>query len=446
VDRPAEQRVSEPEAVAPSKVSVHEEGSVARRLEVEIDSAHVDAAYDRAYRALARRVRVRGFRPGKAPRGVLEKLYAGAVADEVEHALVAGSLPQALQESGLAPVAEPTVDAPPPAPGAGFRYVARVEVRPEIALPPLAGLPASKPRVEVGVADVEGELERLRQHKSVLLEEPEGTLAAAGHVLRLDYDGAIDGRPFDEGRGRDVEVELGSGRLLPGFEEGLLGARTGDAREVRVRFPEDWQPASLAGREAVFAVRVKELQRREVPELDDEFAKDVGEFESLAALRERVRADLVAARERESRSVLVRTLLDAILARASFEVPAGLVDAQLQRRLRQAHGELERSVPHDALHAQLERWEREWRGVAEREVREELVLDAVARERGIRVEEGELEARLAELAGGEPGESQKLRKRWEERGLLPALRAGMAREKALDILLAEAEVEETTGT
>jgi trigger factor len=196
----------------------------------------------------------------------------------------------------------------------------------------------------------------------------------------------------------------------------------------------------------VFAVRLKTIQRREVPELDDEFAKDLGEFESLAALRERVRADLVAARERDSRGVLLRTLLDAVLARASFEVPAGLVDAQLQRRLRQAHGELERSVPHDVLHTQLERWEREWRGVAEREVREELVLDAVARARGIEVEEGELQARLERLAGDEPGEGKKLRKRWEERGLLPALRAGMAREKALDMLLAEAEVEETTGT
>jgi trigger factor len=438
--------VSHPETIAPARVSVQEESSVARRLEVEIDSAQVDAAYDRAYRDLARRVRVRGFRPGKAPRGVLEKLYAGAVADEVEHALVAGSLPQALQESGLAPASEPTVDAPPPVPGAGFRYVARVEVRPEITLPSLAGLPAKKPRVEVGVADVEGELERLRQHEAALLEEPEGTPAAPGHVVQLDYEGTIDGRPFEEGRGRDVAVELGSGRLLPGFEEQLVGARAGDAREVRVRFPDDWQPASLAGREAVFAVRLKTIQRREVPELDDEFAKDLGEFESLAALRERVRADLVAARERDSRGVLVRTLLDAVLARASFEVPAGLVDAQLQRRLRQAHGELERSVPHDVLHTQLERWEREWRGVAEREVREELVLDAVARARGIEVEEGELQARLERLAGDEPGEGKKLRKRWEERGLLPALRAGMAREKALDMLLAEAEVEETTGT
>jgi len=434
------------ETIAPARVSVQEESSVARRLEVEIDSAHVDAAYDRAYRALARRVRVRGFRPGKAPRGVLEKLYAGVVASEVEHALVAGSLPHALRERGLAPAAEPTVDAPPPAPGAAFRYVARVEVRPEIELPSLTGLPAKKPRVEVGVADVEGELESLRQRKAALLEEPEGTAAAAGHRVHLDYDGTIEGRPFDEGRGRDVAVELGSGRLLPGFEDQLLGARAGAAREVRIRFPEDWQPASLAGREAVFAVRVKEVQRREVPELDDEFAKDVGEFESLAALRERIRADLVAARERESRGVLVRTLLDAVLERTSFEVPAGLVDAQLERRLRQAHGELERSLPQDVLHAQLERWEREWRGVAEREVREELVLDAVARERGIEVEEGELDARLAELAGPEAGERKNLRKRWEERGLLSALRAGMAREKALDILLAEAKVEETTGT
>jgi trigger factor len=434
------------ETIAPARVSVQEESSVERRLEVEIDPAHVDAAWDRAYRALAQRVRVRGFRPGKAPRSVLEKLYGGALAGEVEHSLVARSLPRALRESGLEPASEPSIDAGPPAPGATFRYVARVEIRPEVALPGLAGLPARKPRVEVGVADVEGELERLRQHRASLLEEPEGTAARAGHVVTLDYDGTLDGEAFEEGRGRDVAVELGSGRLLPGFEEQLLGAGAGDAREVRIRFPEDWQPASLAGRDAVFAVRVKELKRREVPELDDEFAKDLGEFESLSALRERVRADLVGSRERESRRVLVRTLLDSLLERTSFEVPAGLVEAQLRRRLDQAHRELEPSVPHDVLHRQIERWQEEWRPIAEREVREELVLDAVVRERGIEVEEAELDARLVELAGPDPKEQQRLRRSWRERGLHGALRAGMAREKALDILLGEAKVEETTGT
>ncbi len=434
------------EAKSSLRVSVEREGAVVRRLAVEVEAERVDAAFARAYRGLAGRVRVRGFRPGKAPRVVLEKLYAGAAAEEVERALVGESLPEALRESGTLPATEPTIDAVAPAPGAAFRYVARVEVRPEIALPALAGLPAKRPRVEVGVADVEGELESLRQRHAVLLEEPEGTPAGAGHVVSLDYDGSIDGEPFDEGRGRDVAVELGSGRLLPGFEDQLLGARAGDAREVRVRFPEDWQPASLAGRAAVFAVRVKELKRREVPELDDELAKDVGEFASLAALRERVREELAAARERESRGVLVRTLLDALLERTSFEVPAGLVDRQLARRLEQAHRELERSVPHDALHPQLERWREEWRPAAEREVREEVVLDAVARERGIQVEESEVAARLAQLAGPKPREQRKLRKSWEERGLLDALRRGLAREKALDILLAEAKVEETTGT
>jgi trigger factor len=434
------------EAKAAVRVSMEEEGPVSRRLEIEVPESTVARAFDRAYRDLARRVRVRGFRPGKTPRGVLEKLYGPAVAEDLERTLVSESLPGAIRDAGLEPVAEPSVDARAPVPGQPFLYTARLEIRPEIELPVLEGLPAQRPKVEVTVTDVETELEELRQRQGSLVEEAPDTLAREGHVLSIDYEGRIGGKPFEEGQGADVDLELGSGRFLDGFEEQLVGARSGEAREVRVAFPEEGPPEHLAGQEAVFQVQIKALKRREVPELDDEFAKDVGDFESLEDLRVRIRSDLQEAREREAERVLHRTLVDALIERAPFEAPSSLVERQLERRLAQAHRELERSLPEDALHGQLARFREEWRPLAERELREELLLDAVARARDIEITDEEVDERLLAMAGGKAKEHKRLREAYEKGGVLPALRSALARERALDALGAEAKVEETTDT
>jgi trigger factor len=427
-------------------VTVEEEGAVSRTLRVEVPSERVDATFARAYRDLARNARVRGFRPGKAPRHVLEKLYGPSMAEDLERTLVEQSLPEALAQVGVEPVARPTIDAMAPAQGTPFAYTVRIEVMPTFTLPDLEGLPGRRPAVDVGVADVQSELEGLHARHATLVEEPEDAEAAEGHVLTIDYEGRVDGELLEGGSGEGVEVELGTGRFLPGFEDQLVGARSGGAREVRCRLPED-DESPHAGKEVVFQVQVSAIRRREVPELDDEFAKDLSdEFQTLADLRARIQQDLEAARERQADQALRRSLLDALLERTPFDVPSGMVDLGLERRLARAHRELEGQIPEDALHAQLERWRDEWRPQVEQDVRGELVLDAIVRERAIEVDEAELDARLDVMAGGEAKERQRLRKAYESGGLLDSLQAALARDKALDFLAAEAKVEETTDT
>jgi trigger factor len=353
-------------------VEAHEEGPVAHRLEVRVPAERVAAAFARAYRELGRSARVRGFRPGRAPVSVLRKLYGAAVAEDVEHALVAETLPAALEQTGLVPVCHPSIDADRPDESAAFSYRAQVEVKPSFELGDLKGLPARRPSAAVTDSDVESELEALRQRHASLIEEPEATPAANGHFVTLDYTGRIGGDIFEGGSARDHTVELGAGQLLPGFEEQLAGARAGEERAVRLRFPADYGSPALADRDAEFAVRVASVRRREVPALDDEFAKDLGEFESLDQVRTRIRESLAAARERHVRSELRRTLLDALIERVPFEVPAGLVHERLHRRLHSARHELEeRGVRGPRLERQLARWEEDWRTGVEREVREE---------------------------------------------------------------------------
>lgn len=427
-------------------VSTTETSSVIRTLEVEVDAKRVRKAFDRAYRDLGRRVRVRGFRPGKAPRSVLEKLYGASVIEEMKQALVAETLPEAFDRSGLVPVAEPSINAEALADEAPFRYQASVEVKPEISLPELSGLPAQRPPVEVGVEDVETEIQELRERRAPLLDEPEGTVAAPGHALVIDYFGSIDGQAFDGGSSEGAVLELGSGRFIPGFEEQLEGATAGEDREIRVSFPEDYGAEQLAGKEAVFAVHVVRVQRRELPELDDAFAKELGEFETVADLRGRIREDLLAVRERAAKTELRRSLMDALIDRTAFDLPPGMVEQRLEQRLAMARQQLGRAIPEEELNERLPAWREQWRPKAARDVREMLLLEEVARQVGCEVEDAEVEERLDQMARDQGIDPARLRQAYGERGMLDALRAQMVEDKALEFLVSEAKVEETTGT
>ncbi len=431
-----------------SGIRVHavEETSVVRRLEVSVDVKRVQRAYARAYQDLAKRAPVRGFRPGKTPRSVLEKLYGAQIAEQIEQSLVAETLAPALEQVGLEPVAEPAIAAKTPSADAEFVYTARIEVKPAFELPELTGLPARRPRVTLAEEDVERELEALRQRQAALIEEPPETPAATGHTLSIDFVGRIDGKPFEGGSGQGIDLELGSGRFLAGFEEQLVGARAGEDRELRVRFPDDYATRELAGRDAVFSVHVATLRRRVVPALDDELAKDLGEFDSLAALRTRIRADLTAARERAAQGELHRTLLDALIERTSFELPPGLIARQLDRLLHNAARRLQNAIPQDRLEAQIERWKEEWRGRAEREVREMLLLEAIVKARGIEADAAEVEARVAQLAGEQRVDAARLRRSFPDGELERMLRSQIVDEKALDFLASTAKVDESSDS
>lgn len=429
------------------RVEAREDGPVARWLEVEVPAHRVDAAFARAYRALGRNARVRGFRPGKAPLGVLRKMYGPAVAEDVERELVGDTIATALERSSLEPVTQPQVESGVPVEGSGFQYRARVEVKPVIALCELRGLPAQRPSTAVDDDEVARELEKLRERHAQLVEEPEGVAAVDGHHLSMDFEGRIDAVPFEGGTAKDVTVEIGGGQLIPGFDEQLLGATVGEERSVRVRFPDDYGQPDLAGKDAEFAVRVTLLRRREVPALDDEFARDLGDFENLEQVRARMRESIEAARDRNAKATLRRTVLDALVERVPFEVPPGLIEERLRRRLHSASHDLEhRGVGRTAIDRQMSHFEQEWRPLVEREIREEWLLEAVASTESILADDAEVEARFERIAQEQGGDAAKLRKAYREAGLVDAIRAQVVEDKAVEFLLREAKVEDVPAS
>jgi trigger factor len=427
-------------------VETIERTPILHTIEIEVDASRVRKAFDRAYRDLARQVRVKGFRPGKAPRSVLEKLHGASVAEQLEHTLVSETLADAIELAEIQPISEPAVSAGKPTPDANFKYTVSLEVSPEIELPDLDGLPAIRPEVSVEEAEVDERLEELRTAHAPLVEESEGTALARGHVATIDFVGRVDGEIFEGGTGQGVQLEIGGGRFIPGFEDQLTGAQAGDDRDVRVTFPESYANEEVAGKEAAFAVHVADVRKRQVPELDDEFAKDVGEFDSLDALRARIRADLESGQERESKDTFRTTLMDALLERMDFAVPPGMIDRQLQNQLSSAHKRLEGQLDHDAIHAQLDRWREEWRPRAERDVREMLALQAIAKAQGIEVADDEVSARIDELVGEREQQAARLGELHEDEQLREALRQQLRDEKVLDLLAPTAKIGESTGT
>jgi len=424
------------------QVEVTEESPILSVLAVTVAAERVDKAFDRTYRNLKKEVRVKGFRPGKAPRAVLERMYGASIPDEIERMLVGETLGDAIELAELHPIVEPGIDAARPEPGEPFVYRAQIERKPAIALPDLHGLPAERPSSSVGEDEVLLQLEQLRERSAPIVEEPEGTTADEGHFLTIDFVGRVDGEPFAGGSAEGHEIELGTGRFVPGFEEQLVGARAGEDRQVEISFPEDYGNTDLAGRTAVFDVRVQAVKKRAVPELDDEFAKDLGEFESLSELRDRIRSDLQAQRDRVADSTLRRTVLDALIARTEFEVPPGLVERQLQHQLASFRREYEDQVPPEVMESQLVRMAEDGRAPAARRVREAFLLEAVAEAQGLEASDEDVDARLDEMAEGRGVPPAQLRKIAHEQGWREAIRSELVDQKALDFLCENALVDE----
>ncbi len=430
------------------RVESREEGPITRWVEVEVPAPRVATAFERAYRGLARSARVRGFRPGKAPRSVLQKMYGPAVAEDLERELVGETLAKALEKSGVEPVCQPQVESEPPAEGVPFVYRARVEVKPEFALGDLKGLPAQRPATAVSDEDVERELESVRQRHAQFVEEAEGVAAANGHLITMDFEGRIDGVPFEGGTAKDVTVELGVGQLIPGFDEQLVGALAGEERTVRVRFPDDYAQARPCrqGRRVPGARRVAATPRgagarrrvrqgsrrrfrvarpgaREDPRIDGRVAR---------ARVERHAATLAARRADRART----------LRRAAGARRGTTASPAAQRVARSG----ERGAGRAAVERQMARWEQEWRPLVEREVREEWLLAEVARVQAIAVDDDEVDARLDRMAEEQGTDAAKLRKAYREAGVLEAIRGQLLEEKAVEFLLGEAKVEEVVAS
>jgi trigger factor len=422
-------------------LEIEETGPVERLLKIEVGTAEVDAAFDHAYRTIQRETRVKGFRPGKAPRSVLERYFSDRARSDVQERLIQETLPKAVAESELDLVVEPGLEPGElPEQGAAYAYEARIEIRPEIELVKIRGLEVTRPEIpEAEEGAVDAQLEQLRNVHASVSEEEEETPAAQGHMATVDYEGTLDGEPFEGGSARDVVIELGSGHAMPGFEDELLGLGIGQEKEFEITFPDDFPVEERRGKTASFKVKLNGLKRRELPDLDDEFAKDVSEFETLDEFKSSLEERMQSGRDAEAERQLREAVLDALVEANPFPVPTGLVERQLSQRLMQAMQQLQQFPP-DQLMPMIERFREEWRERAERDVRLSFLLSEISGAEEISVSDEDAEERMRMIAEAEGQPFQVVQKAYKERGLEDALRASLVEERVVELLVSEASV------
>ena len=423
------------------QVEMESLSEVKRKLRIVVPSDEVVQEVDRAYRELGKRAKVKGFRPGKVPRSILEMYYAKQVEQEVSDSLVRRSLGEALKERDLEPVNLSWPEPPPPVvAGEDYRYSVELEVNPEFTVEDYQGLQLTVPAVEVSDEEVEARLEEIRQGNALLKPPAEDRGAREGDFVVLDYQASFGGKPVAGGKAEGTYMEVGSGKFNEEFERHLLGLKPGGEGRFDVALPDDFANPLLAGKVVEFQVQVHEVKEKVVPELDDTFAQALGgNFKTLADLRTALREDIIKVKERERQALLENQAMDQLLARHQFEVPPTLLAQEQDSMLRE---QWERLAQYGVNPAGMDRSKmvEAVKPLAERRVRVKLVLGRIAAQEGFTVEEAEVEAALARIAVHSGKGVPEVRQFYQERDLMGALRRQLQDDKTMKFLLDQASV------
>jgi trigger factor len=424
-----------------------------RQLKVVVGADELERRLSARLDELKGRARIKGFRPGHVPKEHLRKVYGRSVMAEVVQQAVAETSREALSQREERPAFQPTVALPEDeaeidkifAGTSDLAYTLSFEVLPKFELMDFGTLALDKPVAEVTEADIDQSIDRIRAAN--LRYQPKDGAAETGDRLVIDFTGTIDGVAFEGGATEDAPIVLGSGNLIPGFEEGLTGARAGEEREVEAIFPEAYPEASLAGKTARFAVKVKEVGAPETPPLDEAFAKGLG-IESVESLRQTVKQRLEQDRASASRLKVKRALLDALNRGHSFDLPPTLVDNEFQAIWGQVTADLERSKRSFADEDTTEEKARqEYRDIAARRVRLGLILSEVGTRNQIQVTDEEVSRSLLDRVKQFPGQERKVYDYYRNNPqLLAELRAPIFEDKTVDYILELAKVTETKVT
>jgi len=372
-------------------------------LTIEITKAEFEAAKDKAFKKTGKNITVPGFRKGKAPRKMIEKLYGeGVFFEEAFNIIYPDAMEMAVEKSGIKPVGRADVDLGDPAEEGGLTIIAKVPVEPEVELGEYKGIEVEKETVKVLQADVKAELNRMAQRNA--RTETVERKAKKNDTVDIDFEGFVDGVPFEGGKAEHHELTLGSGAFIPGFEDQLIGCKAGDEKDVVVTFPEEYHAKELAGKEAAFKCKVHKVEETILPEIDDEFAKDVSDTcETLDDLKKEITERLKAERQEAADNAFEEKVLDAVIDGMKADIPAAMIDAQVDTivqdfgyRLQMQGMGLEQYLKMTGT--EMGAFRAMFKDQAERQVKTRLALQKVVELEGITVSDKELEEEYAKMA------------------------------------------------
>lgn len=384
------------------------------KLTIEVSADELEKAIQAAYLKQKNRINIPGFRKGKAPRAMIEKMYgAGIFYEDAANALIPNAYSEALAECEETIVSQPSIDVVQLEKGKPFIFTAEVALKPEVTLGEYKGLEVPKSELEVTEEEVAGELRKEQESNSRTIDVDDRAVAD-GDKVTLDFEGFVDGEAFDGGKGTDYPLTIGSGAFIPGFEEQLVGAEIGKETEVNVTFPENYQAENLAGKPAVFKCTVKKIEVKELPELDDEFAKDVSEFDTLEEYKADIKKNLEEKKADAAKRAKEDAAVDAAIEKASMEIPDAMIDTQVSnmiedfaRRIQSQGLTMEQYLQFTGMTPAA--LQEQMKPQALKRIQSRLVLEKIAEVENIQISDEKLDEEIAQMAEMYKMEVEKLK-------------------------------------
>lgn len=409
-------------------------------LEMEVPQADVSKAIDKAYTRLANKINIPGFRKGKAPRKIVAShIGKQAVLDEAFDLVAPKAYSDALSDQNIEPVGRPEIEVVSLEEGKDLVFKATVTAKPEIELGAYKGLKIEKKSAEVSDEDVEKQLQSMRgNHAKMVVAE--GAQIESGDFAVIDFEGFIDGEAFEGGEGKGYPLEIGSGSFIPGFEEQLVGAKAGDERDVSVTFPEEYHAPNLAGKSAVFKVKINDVKRRELPELDDEFVKRASAFQTVDELKADVRNKLEETAKKKAEADFRADAIKTATENSSADIPGVMVENRISHMIEELDISLQnRGMKLDQYlqyaNLDLAKLRENYRETAAANVKTDLMLEAVAKAEELKVEAADMDAEVEMMARAYGATAKQVQKIIKEQGRIGDLAATILRKKAAKLIV-----------
>jgi len=426
------------------KTTLEDISPVKKKLLIEIDSKEVDKKLNQAYGEIRKSAKIPGFRPGKVPRKILETYFGNQVIDDVTRELISDSFPKAVDEVNTFPLGQPILEKEALKQGQDFSYSAIMEVRPEFEVKDYLGLDVEKEILSISEEVVQKRLEEIREANGKMVSIEEERQIRDGDFVIVDYEGFEDGQPMEDVKSSNLLVKVGKNDFHPKFDEALIGLKKEDETEVGIDFEDDFYDAKLAGKSVNFKIRIVDIKELVLPELNDEFASNLGaDLKDLDSLKKELKNAVTSQEEKRIDSELKQRLLEKISEGIDFELPEVLIDAEIDFSFRRLNDNLERSgsslekagIPEAGLR-------KEFRPASEKRVKEMLILDRIAKQDQIIIDDDDLEEGYGKLAESMGQDVETVKKYYEARGQVDTLKEEMMKEKTLNYLVDHANISE----
>ena len=408
------------------------------KLTIEVSAEQFEAAMQKAYIKNKGRIQLPGFRKGKAPRAMIEKMYgAGIFYEDAANEIIPEAYEEAAKESGLVITSQPEIDVTQIEKGKSFIFTATVALKPEVKLGKYKGVKVEAAEVTVTDEEVDAKIEKERENNARTIEVTDRPVKD-GDMTVLDFEGFVDGVAFDGGKGENYPLTIGSGAFIPGFEEQLVGAEIGKEVEVNVTFPEDYQAEELKGKAAVFKCTIKEIKEKELPALDDEFASEVSEFDTLEEYKKDVKETLTIEKEKAARDAKEAAVIDAIIADSDMDIPEAMVTTQQKQMIDEFAQRMQMQGLSMEQYFQftgqsMDKMMEDMKPQALKRIQTRLVLEKVAEVENIQPTEEEVNEEISKMAEAYKMEADKLKELLGEREL-EQMKKDMAVQKAVTVI------------